>query len=77
MQGLGAIIRANQIAVGYSKFGVVGANGEGTPWLVFKRANNVIAPFAVKRVADGVIIGEHAKISVARRQVARLIREAS
>lgn len=73
MQGLGEIIRAN--ARCGDKFGGVGANGEGTPWLVYRRSNNIIAPFAVRRISDGVIIGEHAKISRARKQVARLIRE--
>lgn len=91
MQGLGQIIRANAAAGGWTpkphvrsqtqnppnrgKYGSVGADGEGTPWLVERRANNVIAPFAVKRIADNIIVGEHAKLNQARKQIARLIQE--
>jgi hypothetical protein len=74
MQGIGEIRRAN--AQAGDKFGGVGADGEGTPWIILRRPDNTIAPWAVIRRGDGIIVGEHAKISQARKQVARLIRAA-
>ncbi len=84
MQGLGDIIRANATAGGLTgfvkrrnggKFGVIGGDGQGTPWLAYKRRDleHMLAPWAVKRVADGVILGEYVKQSLARKHIARLI----
>jgi hypothetical protein len=78
MQGLGTIIRANSL-VG-EKFGGVGANGEGSPWLVvrIKKATSQAAGwFHVVRQYDGKVLAEYQRIKHARKHVARLIREAA
>lgn len=58
---------------GVGKFGSVGKNGEGTPWLV-KRVPQ--GPFQVLLASTGEVLAEYPKLRRARKHVADLIQDA-
>jgi hypothetical protein len=74
MHGLGEIIKANK-SLG-KPYGEVSRNGHGTPWIVrwpFDTSGE--KAFEVVRVVDGEVIGTHSKLSLARKQVATLMKQ--
>lgn len=75
MHGLGEIIKANK-SLG-RPYGDVSRNGHGSPWVVrWPVDTSGEKEFEVVRVADGEVLGKHPKLSLARKQVANLMRGA-